>query len=269
MLKVRSLSLLVCTVVVLLAFGAVAQAASLSKSAPIEGQAPGFRVTNESASGDECITQSSNNTTIVANNSVTCNAGGLHTNNGFVRRFELAADHGLSGIVNISSAEVGIEAATAGAGQGGAQPGDINLYSIPIASALTYANMTAVGTANLSIANQNLTLINTSIAASVDADSQHLVFEFFIPSGQSNGNSLFPGSNTSGQIGPSFIAAADCGAPNPTDLALFGFPNVHWVQTVCLGGTPSPALGPLGALLMIVALGGGSAFVMRRRQTVA
>jgi hypothetical protein len=267
MLKVRTMSLLACTALLVLGFGAVANAASISKNAPIPGQQPGFRVTNESAAGDDCITQSSNNVTILAGNSVTCNAGGLHTDNGFLRRFELAADHGLSGNVGISSVEVGIEEANA---SGASQPGDINLYSIPIASAFTYANMTPVGTASLSIADQSLTLLSATVAGSVDADTSHLVVEFFIPDGQTTGNSLFPGSNSSGQIGPSFIAATACGAPNPTDLALFGFGGVHWVQTVCLGDVvPVPALGPLGALLMIAALGGGSAYVMRRRQTAA
>jgi hypothetical protein len=267
MLKVRSLSAVVCTVLVLLACGAAVQAAtSLQQKISVPGQPPGYRVEAESSAGADCITQNTNNETIVDGNSVAClyNTAPAHTDNAFVRRFELSADHALAGSVNITNVEFGIQEAT---GAGGDQPGALNLYSIPVGAGLTYANMTAIGTVPLNIANQVLTLMDVPIAAGLDASADDLVVEFFVPDGFAENNLLFPGSNASGQIGPSFIAAVDCGAPDPANLAGFGFPNVHWVQTVCLEpGGPVPALGPLGALLMIVALGGGSAYVARRRQ---
>jgi hypothetical protein len=267
MLKVRSLSAVVCTVLVLLACGAVAQAAtSFQQKVSVPGMPLGYRVTLESAAGDSCITQSTNPTTVQDATSVAClyNTAPAHTDNGFIRRFELAADHALAGQHEVSSVEVGIQEAT---GAGGDQPGAINLYSIPIGAGFTYANMTAIGTTPLNISNQALTLLLVNVSGTLDASASDLVVEFFVPDGLAENNLLFAGANSAGQIAPSYIAAAGCGAPNPTNLANFGFGNVHWVQTVCLGPTgPVPALGPLGALLMIVALGGGSAYIARRRQ---
>jgi hypothetical protein len=264
MSKVRSLSLLVCTVLVLLVSGAVAQADSFNTGAGVPGQPPNFRVTNESAAGDNCITQNTNNTTIQAGPfAPTCPT----PPSSFVRRFKLAAQHGLSGNQNVSSVEVGIQEATAASGS---QPGTIQLFAIPTAAPLTTANMgPALATVPIVIANQTLTLLSTPISAMVDADASDLVVSFTaVTGGTGPGTVLFPGANGLGQIGPSFISSVGCGAPDPTDITVFGFGNVHWVQTVCLGAGPVvPALGPLGALLMIVALGGGSAFVARRRQT--
>jgi hypothetical protein len=261
------MSAVVCTVLVLLACGAVAQAStSFQQKISVPGQQPGYRVDAESSAGDNCITQNTNNTAIVDGNSVAClyNNAPAHTDNGFVRRFELGADHALGGPQTVNSVEVGVQEAT---GAGGDQPGALNIYSIPVGAQLTYANMTAIGSAPLNIANQALTLMLVPVAGALDASTDDLVVEFFVPDGLAENNLLFPGSNSAGQLGPSFIAAAGCGAPDPANLANFGFPNVHWVQTVCLGpGGPVPALGPLGALLMIVALGGGSAYVARRRK---
>jgi hypothetical protein len=43
---------------------------------------------------------------------------------------------------------------------------------------------------------------------------------------------FYIGANSAGQSGPSYISAPDCAVTNPTDLALFGFPNSHTVLNV-------------------------------------
>ncbi len=44
--------------------------------------------------------------------------------------------------------------------------------------------------------------------------------------------SFRPMSNPGGQCGPSYIRAADCGAPGWIDVALAGFPDAHLIQVV-------------------------------------
>ena len=59
-----------------------------------------------------------------------------------------------------------------------------------------------------------------------------LVVEIFPPDGQTAGNSFFIGSNNLGQTAPSYLAAADCGVPEPTNTATIGFPDMHIVMNV-------------------------------------
>lgn len=53
-----------------------------------------------------------------------------------------------------------------------------------------------------------------------------------LPSEGGDGGSLFLGSNALGQSGPTYIRAPFCDVNTFTDLAQFGFPNVHLVMTV-------------------------------------
>jgi hypothetical protein len=96
-----------------------------------------------------------------------------------------------------------------------------------------------------------LTIINDSSffvqipldQTTVPAGTLELVMEVSSPDGVANGNVFFIGSNSAGQTGPSYIQAADCGWPDPVDLASIGFPDMHIVFNVdgsCPGGTPTP-----------------------------
>jgi hypothetical protein len=58
------------------------------------------------------------------------------------------------------------------------------------------------------------------------------VVEFFTPDGNGQGNALWVGSNPNGQTAPTYLAAADCGVPEPLDTAVLGFPNMHWILVV-------------------------------------
>jgi hypothetical protein len=165
--------------------------------------------------------------TIVDANSVSCNDGfNLHSDNGYLRVFDLPA-MGITSAFSVTTVEVGIESATAGVG--GVQPATVNLYTL--SGPLTYANMTRIGTAPLSVLDQDLTVLSVPITGTAPAGST-LVVEFFTPDGQLLGHSLFMGSNTAGQTGPSYLSADDCGATNPTDVSGLGFPEMHIVMNV-------------------------------------
>jgi hypothetical protein len=164
---------------------------------------------------------------IVSLNSVSCNAGGLHTDNSYIRAFDLGA-FGITTDFEIVQVEVGVEQAV---GAGGTQPVTVNLYTWNPADPFTFANFSIIGTANASVPDQNLTILAVPVAGTAPAGST-LVVELFTPNGQTAGHSFFVGSNPDGQTAPTFLAAADCGVPEPTDTAVIGFPNMHVVMNV-------------------------------------
>lgn len=208
--------------------------------------------------------------TITALNSVSCNAGGLHTDNSYMRRFDLDGDHALVAPFELTSVDVGVETAT---GNGGTQPIEIRAYSIPNASTLTFGNLTMVGSIATTIADTSETLENFVVsAAGVNPSTHDLVVEVFTPEGQTNGHSFFIGSNDLGEIAPSYLAAADCGITEPTTTGTIGFPNMQIVLVA--NGTsgepyvrpePIPTMGVWGTAALVFALMLAGAAVMRRR----
>ena len=191
---------------------------------------PGQVVTPERPeTPDELVTIThSLSQSIVSGNSVSCNAGGLHTNNSYLRAFDLNT-FGITGALAVTQVQVGIELAD---GASGSQPLTVNLYTkINPAGSLTWANLLPIGTAAATVSDQSLALLTVPVAGTAPAGSV-LVVEIFTPEGQTAGNSLFIGSNAAGQTAPSYLAAADCGVAEPTDVAAIGFPNMHIVMNV-------------------------------------
>ena len=93
--------------------------------------------------GQQTITHSTSQS-IITGNSVSCNAGGLHTDNSYLREFDLTA-FGISGPLGVTQVEIGVEQAL---GAGGSQPITVNLYTkINPAAPLTFANLSPIGTA--------------------------------------------------------------------------------------------------------------------------
>jgi subtilisin-like proprotein convertase family protein len=164
---------------------------------------------------------------IVIGNSVACNSGGLHTNNSYIRRFDLGA-FGITGSFDVVEVSFGIEQAT---GAGGDQPVTVNLYTWDPVDPFTFANFSLIGTATGNVPDQAGTVATFPVTGTAPAGST-LVVELFTPNGQVDGNGLFVGSNPDGQTDPTFLAAADCGVPEPTDTAVIGFPGMHWVLNV-------------------------------------
>lgn len=173
------------------------------------------------------ITHSNNTTTITSLNSISCNAEGLHADNSYYRVFNLTS-FGITSTYVVSKISIGIETATAGAG--GTQPATVRIHTL--SGALTLANLTQVGIVSTTVADAAVgVVIDIPVTAVVPAGST-MVVEFFTPDGQTVGHSLFVGSNTLGQTGPTYLAAADCKAVEPTDIATLGFPDMHMILTV-------------------------------------
>lgn len=174
------------------------------------------------------LSLSTNATTITALNTVSCNdeTTGQHTDNSYYRVFDLTA-LGVTSAFTVSKISMGIETAT---GAAGTQPATVRLHTLN--GALTLANLTQIGTAAATITDTAVGVVIDIPVTGVAPAASTLVVEFFTPNGQTAGHSLFVGSNALGQSGPSYLAATDCGAAEPADLAGLGFPDVHVVMTV-------------------------------------
>ncbi len=196
---------------------------------------PSVAHTLRTPEGSTTITHSATQN-ITTGNSVSCNAGGLHTNNSYVRQFTLA-DFGITDPFDVTEVSFGVEQAT---GATGTQPVTVNLYTWNPSDPFTFANFTLVGTADAAVPDQTLSVYTVPVTGSIPAGGT-LVVEVFTPEGQTAGNSFFIGSNADGQTSPSYLAAADCGITNPTDTAAIGFPNMMIVMNVT--GEIVPAAG--------------------------
>jgi hypothetical protein len=174
---------------------------------------------------------------IVSGNSVSCNDGFGHTDNSYLRVFDLES-FGIFGPFDVVEVEIGIEAAFTA---GGSQPATMNLYLWDEGDPFTFANFNLIGSANTTVFDSDAgTIITVPVAGSAPAGS-NLVVEFFTPNGQAAGNLLWVGSNPDGQTSPTYLAAADCGVPEPTDTAALGFPGMHMVMNVTGDTDAGPA----------------------------
>jgi len=186
---------------------------------------------------------------IIAGNSVACNNGVAHTDNSYLRTFYLP-DFDITTDFSVVEVDMGIEMA---AGGSGVQPVEVRLYTLD--GDLQWENMTLIGQAAVEISDQELTHFTIPVTGVAPAGST-LVVEFFTPDGSADSNLLFVGSNNFGQTAPSYLAAADCGVTEPTDVADLGFPDMHIVMNVTgmtggAGGIPwlteTPISGTLAA----------------------
>lgn len=178
--------------------------------------------------------------TIVTGNSVSCNAGGLHTNNSYWRAFNLPS-FGISGPYTVTDVSIGVEQATS---TSASQQVTCNLYtSSQVFPAGFPGSLTLIGTSTVDVTPQTLTILNIPVSGLAPAGSE-LVVEIFTPDGQTLGNGFFIGSNSLGETGPSYISATDCGISAPTATSAIGFPQMQIVMNVTGNdGAPCP-VGP-------------------------
>jgi hypothetical protein len=157
-------------------------------------------------------------------NSVTCNAGGIPTENSFFRDFDLAGDFGIAGDFDVTDVEFAIEVVT------GPVNLTLNIYSLAGTFPANYGSAVLQGTASYTAnVGEDGTIVSVPLVATIPA-GEHMIYEYRIDAGATF--SLFPGSNADGETGPSYIAAADCGIASPTPLSGIGFPNQHMVMNV-------------------------------------
>ncbi len=211
------------------------------------------------------MTQNLDLNTIVSGNSVSCNAGGLHTDNSYIRRFDLDGAEGIVFPIRVQRVNYAVEVASSGSGS---QPVNVNIYSIPNNSPLTFGNLTLVASAASQVSDASSVWESVDIVGIVDPSVSDLVVEIFTPDGINDGNRFFVGSNSGGETAPTYLAAADCGVPEPTSVANVGFPDMHMLMSVEYQplevlnskSVPSISVWGLGILASLLGLQGFGAF---------
>lgn len=173
--------------------------------------------------GGTTITQSTS-LVPVANRAVACATDGtpqFTTDNQFLRVFTLA-NFGITDAFDVASVQFAIENANV------ATDVTVNLYSLT--GPLLYANMTLLGSASQTFNAQSLTQVSVPVDGVVPANGT-LVVEI-VPEDLTNVGVFFPGFNSAGQSGPSYIASAGCGILEPTTYQAIGFGDRHLVMSV-------------------------------------
>lgn len=176
-------------------------------------------------SSDYLLTQSVS-LEIVFGTGVACNGQGYTPENFFARSYLMISD------IEITCVGFGVEANT---GNAPAHPATINIYldtdgGAPQAAGI---DLDLLGSSDVVITPESP---GTIIYGNYDppviiSAGQVIVVEFHVSDG-SGITGIWPGSNNLGQTGPSYIKSASCGNGPYIDLADWGHPNSHYVQTI-------------------------------------
>ena len=177
------------------------------------------------------ITHSLDPITVTALMSVACTNGGITSDNQYWRSFILA-DFGITEDFAVTMVEVGIETATGPIG--GVQPMTVNLYTAD--TPWPTLSLTLIGTADVMVPDQALTLFQIPVTGTAPAGSE-LVVEISIPADVGDGNQFYLGANNVGQTADSWLSSDGCGIPGPpvglpVTTASIGFPDAQWVMSV-------------------------------------
>jgi hypothetical protein len=195
------------------------------------------------------ITQSTSQA--IVTNSVACSDPGLGTlENHYWRAFDMNTFTG-GQAYDITSVEFGIEQALSLFGTD--QPLTVNLYinhGSPFPGGDWQSNL-LVTSGEIRIPNQEDTIFNVPLTATVPAGTLELVMEVLSPDQTAEHNFFIIGSNPDPETGPSYLSAPDCGNPDPVATRCIGFPDMHYVFNIngsCAGNgntpTPTPTATP-------------------------
>ncbi len=164
----------------------------------------------------------SNTQSITPGEGLTCNTDNIANDNRFFRDFDLANDFGITTDFEVTDAEFGIETIS------GPFPITVNIYSTT--DTFPGGTLTIQGSAIYNaVAADAGTVVSVPVSAVIPA-GERLIYEIVITG--DGITSFFLGANLDGQTGPSYIQAADCGAPTPTDLVELGFPDTSYVMNI-------------------------------------
>jgi len=187
------------------------------------------------------------NPTILEPGQVACGVAGVSTTqNWYLRRFLLNADHGIVGGLLVQSIDMGVEQLQM-ADLSTPPPYDIamKIFSIGHSSAFLFANMTQVGEGTATITDALVgAFLNVPVTSDVIADpvAQDLVVAIDAPDGAGIGAGLQfrPGCNGQGVIADSYLAANDCSVPEPITVTSIGFPTSQTIFVVNGDENPVP-----------------------------
>lgn len=177
----------------------------------------------------------SNSATIGTGVSRACaNSFGVTAENSYYRAFKLS-DFGINSAFNVTSVQFAVESAVAEVGT--SQNAYVRIYNYTGAvggTTLDTASMSQLANQLTAIPNTTSGTVTSNVTATIPAGGS-LVAEIFVPDsdpdGDTYGNELYMGANTSGETKPSYIRAPDCGSSTPSSFDSLGL-DVDLVITV-------------------------------------
>jgi len=169
---------------------------------------------------------------IVDLNSVACEQQfDIVSDNTFYRSFILS-DFGIIGDYDITSVDYGIEIMSGAPPEG--YPVKVSIYTTD--SSFPTGNLTLASEVTEMITNQHLQMHSTSITATIPSGVEFVVsvsIESDAITDGGNGEVSFQiGSNSDGEIRPSYLMAPACSLPSPVTFASQGRPDIHIVMNV-------------------------------------
>ena len=169
------------------------------------------------------LTHSVDTTTITPLNSVSCNSLQGHSDNRYLRIFDLDA----FGILKfeVTQMRFGVETAIASMGS---VPVTGRIYS-SAESTPRFTQMTLVKEEAMAVTpTSSGVTVTLPIAATVAGPAgTFLAAELFTPNGETSGKTLYIGSNSGVENAPSYLLAADCGISEFLTMSSIGFPEMH------------------------------------------
>jgi hypothetical protein len=259
-MRIRILTLFTCAALLL-------SGAALAAQIGINEDGVHQRRAVETEQTGTCVSQSVDPDLIISPNSVACQAGGIVTENSHLRQYDLDGQFGVTDPINITEIRFGCETA------GSPITLNISVATVPAGTpAIPPFPHNVVCQVDYPLPACDLTIEVVPITCpDIDPVANDIILHLQHEDCTTTGNctTFFMGSNSAGEIAPSFLASASCGIVNPVPVEAINFAGIHYILDPCFvpaGGQQGvPALGPLGALLMVLALGAGSGYVLRRR----
>lgn len=170
--------------------------------------------------------------TIVDLNSVACEQQfDVVSDNTFYRSFILS-DFGITGDYDITSVDYGIEIMSGAPAEG--YPVKVSIHTTD--STFPAGNLTLLSEVTEMITNQHLQMHSTPIIATIPSGNEFVVsvsIESDAVTDGGNGEVSFQiGSNSDGELRPSYFMAPACSLPSPVTFASQGRPDIHLVMNV-------------------------------------
>ena len=172
--------------------------------------------------------------TVVAPNTLVCssnlnNVPQYTLENHFYRVFRLS-DFGISTTFTAQRVDFAVEDASTTAGS---QTVTVRLHTMS-GSTLTNASLTLLYGQNVLINDTASATIPVTLTTPVVVPAgSTLVLELFAPAHSTQGNFFYPGSNTSGESGPSYVRADGCSITEPSTYATVAPAEmVHLIMSV-------------------------------------
>lgn len=195
------------------------------------------------------MTQSTNNTTVVAGSVACANTGtNITVQNDYWRNYNLTTQ-GVFAPIFFWGADIGIEDVNTTMSGAGSHPATLTIYEDPTPGDITadISNLVVLASETFFIPDQVLSIANLRFTQPFPAFTPNGVSDIVINlDTPSQGDTFFIGSNALGQSQPCYLSSASCGITLPTDTAAITAGMMIIMDIVFDPTNNVPAIGRVG-----------------------